>query len=70
MKKCMLCNRLESDDARATCLGCGEATWQQSLEYVPEPSGPAEIVVEAVPQPSEPVAPPKRGPGRPRKMSQ
>lgn len=59
MKKCLLCLRLESDDARATCSACGEATWAQSLEYAPEPNGPAEIVVEAVPV--------KRGPGRPRK---
>lgn len=59
MKKCMLCGAGESDWKRPTCRACGEATWKQSMEYAPEPNGPAEIAIE--------VAHVKRGPGRPRK---
>lgn len=52
MKKCMICGWDESDDSTFTCPACGEASWQPQAAAEPE---------------SDPEAPVKRGPGRPKK---
>lgn len=58
MKSCLVCRAVDSDDARHTCLGCGNADWAR-VAAPAEPPPADDAPVSADPETPAPMK--KRG---------